>query len=133
VLKIRHDFQLYFLDGGYGWMWGRDLTANTGVLRCAQDDDKNEQRQERTTARTNNSKNEQQQERTTARTNNSKNGQQQEQATAGKSQGRNKQRQRRTTTKTGNGKTETSKDKGEEPATTTDSVIFVGLVNLLRG
>jgi hypothetical protein len=56
--------------------------GGTGVLRCAQDDGKNKQQQEQTTARANNSKSKQQQEQTTARANNSKNKQQQEQTTA---------------------------------------------------
>jgi hypothetical protein len=70
----------------------------TGVLRCAQDDGKNKQRQEQTTARTNNGKNKQRQEQTTARTNNGKNRQRQEQKQIPsgddnqKGNGKNKQR-----------------------------------------
>src|ERR1700722_8278801 len=76
-----------------GWKGARGMggAEGTGVLRCAQDDSKNKQRQEQTTPRTNNTKNKQHQEQTTARTNNSKNKQQQEQTTPRTNNTKNKQ------------------------------------------
>src|ERR1700722_13048373 len=61
----------------------------TGVLRFAQDDGKNKQRQKQATAKTNNGKNKQRQKQATAktnndRTNNGKSKQRQKQATAKK-------------------------------------------------
>jgi hypothetical protein len=46
------------LERAFGWKGagGMGGVGGTGVLRCAQDDGKNKQRQEQTTARTNNSK-----------------------------------------------------------------------------
>jgi hypothetical protein len=61
---------------------GRGLSGSFALERRAQDDGKNKQRQEQTTARTNNGKNRQRQEQTTARTDNGKNRQRQEQTTA---------------------------------------------------
>jgi hypothetical protein len=85
---------------------GRGLSGSFALERRAQDDGKNKQRQEQTTARTNNGKNRQRQEQTTARTDNGKNRQRQEQTTARTDNGKNRQRQEQTTARTDNGKNE---------------------------
>src|ERR1700722_6156 len=80
---------------------GMGSVSGTGVLRCAQDDSRNKQRQKQTTAKTSNGRNKQWQKQTTAETNNGRNKQRQKQTTTETNNDRNKQRQKQTTASDG--------------------------------